>query len=138
MSEENVEIVRRGYEALNAGDVEAALALFDPDVEVLMAEQRGEVSRLDLNKSYRGIDGFMTFLGQMAEAWGQFRWIPERYVDAGDQVVVFIRMTVEGKMSGVSVDQSMAHLCTVRNGKLIRHETFWSRDQALEAAGLSE
>jgi ketosteroid isomerase-like protein len=138
MSEENVEIVRHGYEAMNSGDLESALALFDPEVEVLMAEEPGTVSLLDLSKSYRGVEGFLAFLGQMAEVWGEFRWVPERFFDAGDNVVVFIRLTAEGKGSGAEVDQSMAHLCTMRDGKLVRHETFWRREAALEAAGLSE
>jgi ketosteroid isomerase-like protein len=138
MSQENVEIVRRGYEAFDSGDLESALALFDPDVEVLMAEEPGGVSLLDLSKTYRGVEGVITFLGQMAEAWGEVHWVPERYFDAGDEVVVFIRLTAEGKSSGVAVNQSMAHLCTVRSGKLVRLETFWRRDAALKAAGLSE
>jgi uncharacterized protein len=138
MSEENVELVRRGYDALNSGDLESALALFDPDIEFLMAEEPGEVSLLDLSKTYRGVEGFIAFLSHMAEAWGEFRWVPERYFDAGDEVVVFIRLTAEGKGSGVAVNQSMAHLCTMRSGKLVRHETFWRREAALEAAGLSE
>ena len=72
-----MEIVRRGYEALNSGDLESAFALFDPDVEVVMAEEPGEVSLLDLSKTYHGVEGFITFLGQMAEAWGEFRWVAE-------------------------------------------------------------
>jgi uncharacterized protein len=138
MSEENVEIVRRGYEAFDSGDLETAFALFDPEVEVHMAEEPGEVALLDLSKTYRGVEGFVTFLGQMAEAWGEFRWVPEQYLDAGDEVVVFVRLTATGKGSGVAVNQPMAHLCTMCDGKLVRHETFFRREAALEAAGLSE
>ena|SRR5687768_15878799 len=138
MSQENVEVVRRGYEAFDSGDLESALALFDPDVEVLMAEEAGGVSLLDLSKTYRGVEGVIAFLRQMSEAWGEVRWVPERYFDAGDEVVVFIRLIAKGKGSGVAVNQSMAHLCTVRSAKLARLETFWRRDAALEAAGLSE
>ena len=133
-----MEIVRRGYEALNSGDVEAALALFDPDVEVEMAEEPGEVALLDLRKTYRGVEGFLEFLAQVAEVWGEFRWEPEEFFDAGDDVLVFIRLTAKGRGSGALIDRPIAHLCTIRAGKLIRHETFWSRDGALEAAGLSE
>lgn len=138
MSRENVETVRRGYEALNSGDLEAAFVLFHPEVEVHLAQDAGTVLGLDFEKTYRGVDGFMKFLAQLSEAWDEFRWDPEDYVDAGDNVVVFIRMVATGKGSGIEVEQPMAHLCTIRNGKLVRHETFWKRDAALRAAGLPE
>ena len=136
MSRENVEIVRRGYEALNSADVERALALFDPHVEVHLARDAGTVMGLDFRETYRGIDGFLEFLGRLSEAWQEFRWEPENYIDAGDDVVVFIRMVATGKGSGIEVEQPMAHLCTLRDGKLVRHETFWERSAALKAAGL--
>ena len=138
MSQGNVEIVRRGYEALNSGDIEGALALFDPEVEVEMAEEPGEVALFDLRKTYRGVDGFLEFLSKISEVWGEFRWEPEDFFDAGDDVLVFITLTAKGRGSGAVVDRPIAHLCTMRDRKLIRHKTFWSREDALEAAGLTE
>jgi ketosteroid isomerase-like protein len=137
MSQENVDIVRRGYEAMNSGDVEGTLAMFDPEIEVHLAQDAGTVMGLDFERTYRGVDGFLEFLGQLSEAWEEFRWEPEGFADAGDDVVVFIRMTAKGKASGLEVVQPMAHLCTIRQGKLVRHETFWERDAALDAAGLA-
>jgi uncharacterized protein len=138
MSEENMEVVRRGYEALNSGDVNRALELFDPEVEVHLAQDAGTVLGLDFDETYYGVDGFLAFLRRFSEAWREFRWEPQDYIDAGDQVVVFIRMFAVGKESGIEIDQPMAHLCTMRDGKLVRHETFWERRAALKAAGLSE
>ena len=94
---------------------------------------------LDLRETYRGIEGFLQFLSQMSEAWNDPRWTPEGYEDAGDElVVVYIRFTGRGKSSGIEIERPMAHLCTVRHEKLVRHETFWDRDEILEAAGLEE
>jgi ketosteroid isomerase-like protein len=138
MSQENVEVVRRGYEAWNSGDVETALALFDPEAEILLAKDAGAVWGLDLQDSYRGIDGFMRFLADFAEAWEDFRWEPAGYRDAGDQVLVLIHLTARGRGSGIELDTDMAHLCNVRAGKVVRHETFMDRREALEAVGLSE
>jgi ketosteroid isomerase-like protein len=138
MSQENVAIVRQGYEALNRGDVDAALALFDPDVEVHLAQEAGNVLGLDFEPVYRGVDGFLQFLGRLSEAFEDFRWVPEEYFDAGDDVVVFIRMISTGRQSGMTTEHPMAHLCTMREGKLVRHETFWERSAARQAAGLRE
>jgi ketosteroid isomerase-like protein len=100
MSQDNVEIVRRGYEALARGDVDAALALFDPDVEVHLAQDAGNVVGLDFEPVYRGVDGFLQFLGRLSEAFEEFQWLPEEYFDAGHDVVVFIRMITTGRQAG--------------------------------------
>ena len=138
MSNENVELVKRGYEALNAGDVEAALAMFDPDVEVHLAKDANTVWGLDFEETYRGIDGFVQFLSRLSDAWEEFRWEPTEYREAGDQVVVYIQMTARGRGSGIELQQDMTHLCAIRDRKLVRHETFFDRAEALEAAGLRE
>ena len=78
----------------------------------------------------------MQFLGRLSEAWEEFRWEPVEYHDAGDQVVVFIRMTARGRGSGMDLERDIAHLCDIRGGKLVRHETFFDRNEALAAAGL--
>ena len=139
MSEENVKLVRQGYDALNSGDLEMALAMFDPEVEVHLATDDADtVWGLDFQRSYHGIDGFLKFVATLYEALGEFRWEPTEYRDAGDQVVVRIRMTARGRGSGVDVVQDMTHVCDIRDGKLIRHETFFDRAAALQAVGLSE
>ena len=139
MSQENVIRAREAYEALNSGDFETALAMFDPEVEIHLAKDAGKrIWGLDFQETYHGIEGFGQFLATLWEAWGEFRWEPTEIRDAGDQVVVQIRMTARGRGSGVEVVQDMTHLCDIRDGKLIRHETFFDRSEALEAAGLSE
>jgi ketosteroid isomerase-like protein len=136
MSRENLELIRRGYEAWNSGDAETALAMFALDVEILLAKDAGAVWGLDLRETYHGIEGFMQFLADFAEAWDEFRWEPVEYHDLGDQVLVFIHLTARGRGSGIELDVDMAHLCDVRMGKLVRHETFMDRSEALEAVGL--
>ena len=133
--EENVEIVRRGYEALNGGDLEGALALFDPEVEVRPGV---DVPDFDFSDVYHGPEGFLQFHAKMSEAWDELRWEPEEYIPAGDDVVVvFIRFRGVGRSSGVPVEQPIGHVCTMRDGKLVKHVTFWDRQKALEAAGLA-
>jgi ketosteroid isomerase-like protein len=138
MSREDVEMVRQGYEAMNSGDLERALAGFAPDFELHLAKDAGTVFGLDFRDSYRGIEGFTQFLARLSEAWAEFRWEPIEYRDAGDRVIVFIRMIARGRGSGIEIDQEMAHVCHVRGGKVVRHETYFDRDEALEAAGLRE
>jgi ketosteroid isomerase-like protein len=137
MSTENVEIVRRGYEALNQGDIQTTLALFDPRVEVHLAKEGQQVLGPDFSPVYSGLDGFMEFLGQLQAAWEKWSWEPEEYIDAGDdRVLVMLRMRAKGRASGLEVDQPMGHLCTMEDGRLVRHETYWDPAEAREAAGV--
>ena len=135
MSEENVELVREGYEAVNSGDLEKGLALFDPGTEIRPGV---DVPNTDLEDAYYGAEGFLEFLGRMSESFEEVRWEPEEFIDAGDDVVVLIRMTAKGRGSGVEIVRPIAHICSMRNGRLARHVTYWDRAGAFKAAGLSE
>ena len=63
---------------------------------------------------------------------------PERFWDTGDKVLVFVRATGRGTASGAGFDIRIGHLWTLRDGLVVRGEGHANRDEALEAAGLSE
>ena len=127
----NREIVTRGYETFNAGDIEASLAWFDPDIEwhtYIVPGPGGGV--------YHGHDGVRELWTEAKRVFGGFKNIPERMFDAGDRVVAFIRIEGVGAKSGVAVQARIAHVHTIRDGKVIRVESFEDRDEALRAAGI--
>jgi uncharacterized protein len=132
MSQENVELARRGYEALARGDMQTVLAALDPAIEVCAP---GEVMGEEV---YHGHAGFLRYAEQWLEAWDEYRVIPEEVLDAGDQVVVIYRGVGRGKDSGIAVERRNAHLWTVRDGRAVRLEIFAEPEEALEAAGLAE
>jgi hypothetical protein len=66
------------------------------------------------------------------------RGIPEEFRDAGDRVFVWQRTIGRGVASGVDVVWEGAYVWTLREGKIIRVQIFFGRDEALEAAGLRE
>jgi uncharacterized protein len=132
VSRENVELARRGYDALASGDMEAVLAGLDPAIVI---RPPGEVMGEEL---YYGHAGFLRYAGQWLEAWDDYRVIPEEFFDAGDQVVVIYRAVGRGKGSGITTERRNAHLWTVRGGKAVRLEIFAEPDDALRAAGLPE
>ena len=137
MPAENVEIVRRGYEAFNRGDIQTTLALFDPRVEVHLAPEGREVLGPGFSSVYSGLDGFMEFLGQLQADWESWSWEPEEFIEAGDDcVLVMVRMRAKAKASDREVDQPTAQVCTMQDGRLVRHETYWDREAARRAVGL--
>lgn len=75
-------------------------------------------------------------IDHQVEAWRDGRWQPTGTVDAGDELVVFVRITGAGRASGAPVDTELIHVWTVRDGLAVRVRAFFDRDQALAAAGL--
>ncbi len=86
----------------------------------------------------RGREGMVGVVALLRETWTEFRFEPERFIDAGDRVVVFIRVVAEGGVSGVAIEQETAHLWGVRDGRLSSIQIYRDRSQAVEAVGLSE
>ena len=56
----------------------------------------------------------------------------------GDQVLLWVRFVGHGAASGIPLDMELAHLYTMRDGKAARVVEYMNRNEALEAAGLSE
>jgi ketosteroid isomerase-like protein len=80
----------------------------------------------------------MRFQIERLEMFGELRVEIERLWDLGDQVLVFIRLIGSGVRSGAGFDIRIAHLWTLKDGLAVRGEGYGDRDEALEAAGLTE
>ena len=136
MSEENVAIVRRIYEAVERGDADAVLTLYDPEVEWVFA--RSPFRRMFKQDVYRGYDGLRSFVRERyEEAWVEIEDELSELIDAGDHVISVISTRGRGRASGAEVERVHAGVWTMRDGRVVRVE-WMDRDEALEAAGLSE
>jgi ketosteroid isomerase-like protein len=133
MSQENVEIVRRAYEAFAQGDIEAALAMCQPDIQVEDHERS-----LETPTSYHGRDGFLTLFATVNEGFSDVRYTPEELTDVGDRVLVEVRRTGRGRASGAQVEERQFHVWDMVAGRAARFRVYLDRNQALEAAGLRE
>ena len=129
---ENEEAIRRGYEAWNRRDFSAILELFDSEIEWVLPE--GGLH----GGSVRGHEQVRAFMESYFDAFNSVRMEPETFIEAADQVVVFLRVPARGRGSGVEVEVRPAHVWTMRDGKAIHVEVFPERDRALAAAGLPE
>ena len=136
MSKENVEIVRRIYDAVEADDPEAVFSHYDPDVEWDTARLASEgISATGL---YRGHEGIRKFFRQWNEAWGESHFDLEELIDAGEEVVSVVTRRGRGRASGVEVQSPGAVVWRIREAKVVRVVLFPTREEALEAVGLSE
>jgi ketosteroid isomerase-like protein len=131
MSQENVEIVRRLYQAMDERDPEAVAELAHPDAEWIPDRRVGE-------GPIRGRENIIRFFTDRAEMFGEFRTETERFWDKEDRVLVFLHVTGSGQASGAGFEIRIAHLWTVHDGVVVRGEGYGDRSEALKAAGLRE
>jgi ketosteroid isomerase-like protein len=131
MSQENVETVRRIYDAYGEGDFARAFEEAEPDFEWIPPEQ-------DIEGPVQGLESLRRFVEDQNEAFEDLRVETEELKDHGDKVLAFIRVSGRGRGSGAEFDIRAAHLWTFRGGRLIRGQVFPEREKALEAAGLGE
>jgi ketosteroid isomerase-like protein len=135
MSEENVEAFKRGFEAINRGDVEAALEELDPDVEWHPAVQAlvgGEAT------VYLGHAGVREMLRDLWEAFAVLDAEYPEIRDLGDRCVAIGRIRARGRESGAEIESPLGYVIDFKDGKAIRLRAYLDGDEALEAAGLSE
>ncbi|TMK24209.1 MAG: hypothetical protein E6G62_08950 [Actinobacteria bacterium] len=123
MSLENVELIRAIYRLW--GEDESASHLIDPDLEYVNPAYAVESG----TRRGRGT------LGKIREVYPDFRVEAERFVDAGEEVVVI--GTARGtSASGVEAQWRQGYVWTVREGRAVRFRWFNRPGEALEAVGL--
>ena len=134
MSQENVEIVRRGLEAFNRGDLDGALEMYD----------RQAVVRTLLSGTARGREQLRVVIQRREQEIGAVQYHPEEFIDAGETVIGVVHaIHARGRLSGISdedfaASQQLAFAWTFRNGLVVGQEMFRSRSEALQAVGLRE
>jgi ketosteroid isomerase-like protein len=139
VSQENVELVRRLYAELVSDGLtqefrqrmsDDSLARFlDPEIEWIPVAES-----LLAADSYRGFDGVRRFWGEFLSAWESYGVEALRFDDAGDQVAVAVHIV--GRTHELELDQTRSSLLTVRQGRVVRVQSFADPDGARRAAGL--
>jgi uncharacterized protein len=130
MSQENVELVRGGYDDFNSGNIAGVLARLDPEVEWI--EPGGGNSPAG---TFRGPDSVANdVFAKVPENFDEFTCTPEEARDEGDTVVVSARFEGKNK-SGAEFDTVAEQVWEVRDGKIVRLEN--KVDQEAWAKGWS-
>jgi ketosteroid isomerase-like protein len=129
MSQENVEIVRGFYEAFNRGDRDAWARLLASDVELFPLEVGGD---------RHGAEAVLRGTSEFTSHFASYEVTPERFYDAGDQIVVVLRRSARSDRSPALIEDRFGQLISLRNSLIVRFQSFRGVGEALEAAGLEE
>jgi len=135
MSQENVETVREALVAYNRGDLDAFLDEYWTDD----IDYRAVEGAPDDHGPIHGKAEMRAYLQDWFDTFDDLKIEPLEVIDAGqDQAVAVVRFGGRAKLSGVEADLTFAVVYTLRDGKVARGREYWTKEQALEAAGLSE
>jgi ketosteroid isomerase-like protein len=128
-----VELVRLGFEAIARGDLALVEEFTESDALMIQPPEVPDAT------TYNGHSAIREAMEDWPTQWEDFQMDLVEIIDAGDDAVVSVtRHRGRGRESGIEMDFEVFYVYWFRNGKLARLEMFFSRQQALEAAGLSE
>ena len=127
MSQENVEIARRSFEAFNGRAIDELISFADPDSEWLpfRAQLEGIV--------YRGHEGVRQFVRDIDEEWQSYRIDPLEFHDRGERVAVIGRVAALGRGGQVDIDAVAGFVLELRSGQITRVTSHSDPALALEA-----
>jgi ketosteroid isomerase-like protein len=131
MSQNDVEIVRRSFDAWNKLDVPAIRACYTEDVVI-------QTPITEFGRTFEGDDPIGRWIAEMRETWAEVHWEIERIFEGDGVVVSFYRSISTGRKSGVEVVRDLTGVSRIRDGLIAAERVFLDRDEALEAAGLRE
>jgi ketosteroid isomerase-like protein len=124
------ESLREAYAALNRNDIPEMIKAFDPQMEWTDPDDS------PMAGTYRGHAEVKAHLSRARATWAEGACEPERFLVAGDKIVVFVDVRVRLKDRVDWIEARLADVYTFRNGKAIRMRSFADRRQALEWAGV--
>jgi ketosteroid isomerase-like protein len=131
MSQENVELMYRAFDAFNRRDLDAFVALMDDDVEALPRQA-------PMEGGFHGHDGIRRWWKNLLDVFPDFAMQVVEVRDFGDLLVAAVHTRGHGADSDTPLDETVCHVARWRHGKCVWWRSFNTRAEALEAVGLSE
>ena len=131
MSEDNLDVVRRGYDAFGRGDINALLELFDEQIHWVTPGPR----ELATSGRRTGPQAVAEFFASVNEVFDVQRFEPKEFVVQGDRIVVLGDETARVRATGKTLDLDWVHVFTLRNGKVVAFQEFF--DTAAVVAAMS-
>jgi ketosteroid isomerase-like protein len=130
VSTPNVELTRAAYLALNRGDVDWLVEHSDPRVEMHFRGVAGEPVL------YQGTTGLRDYFRDIAEIWDSVEYMPEHIRDLGDRTFTVLRRRMRGKTNGLTLEDTVACVCALRDGVVAQIWAYRDIDEALADARL--
>lgn len=130
MSNVDIDALRRIYLRWAQGNF-WSFESFDESVQARWATEVPDMG------SSEGIDGLAQLLSNWMSAWQACRIEADEFHEAGDKVVVYVRVHARGSGSDIDVEMENAHVWTMRDGQAIAIRAYTDRARAMREVGLA-
>jgi len=124
--------LRGAYAAFNRGDMDAAVAALDPQIEW------SEPAEFPGGGAYHGRDQVKQYLTQSRANWAEGSSEPVQFIPSGNRVVVFVHARFRLKDSNDWQVVDLADVYTVHENKIVAMRAFANRQEALRWAGVED
>lgn len=124
--------IRSAYAAFNRGDFDAAVAVLSPDIEWT------EPPEFPGGGTYHGREAVKKYLMHSRAGWVEGSSEPERFIESGNRIVVFVRARFRDKQNPEWHEVELADVYTIHKGQIVQMRAFADRNQALAWAGAAE
>ena len=121
--------LRGAYAAFNRGDIDAAVALLDPQIEW------SEPPEFPGGRAYHGREQVKQYLTQSRANWAEGSSEPVQFIPSGNRIVVFVHARFRLKNSNDWQVVDLADVYTIRDSKIVAMRAFADRQEALKWAG---
>src|SRR4051812_41101047 len=121
MDQTRLELLRDFYDALSRNDVESAVGLCDPEVEVYL---NPEVVAALAPKGHKEV---ASYLHGWFDSWDKYAPRPEEFIEAGEQVVVLVQLRARGKGSRFEIEEEVADVFRLDDGKIVQLRLYVDR-----------
>jgi ketosteroid isomerase-like protein len=129
VAEDNVELVRQGFEVLGEQGVEGLLPFIHPEFEVTTPPELAAEP-----DTYKGPEGIRRYFDSFYEAMDEVAFEAQDFIPVEDRVVVPMTLRARGRTTGITVEQDIVQIWELRGAKAIRVEVFATLDEAMAAA----
>jgi ketosteroid isomerase-like protein len=116
---ENVEIVRKLYEASQTGDMDYVLSVIHPDVVLY------EPDSLPYHGVHRGTKNLMNVVGIFMQTWKNAQIEPKTFLDAGEYVIAMVHLSWENQRTGGLFETDLAEFWKLEDGKIVEVRPFY-------------
>jgi ketosteroid isomerase-like protein len=130
MSEqENTTLVKQTYEFFKGGDIQSLLGLYSDDIDW----QLPKIENVPFAGDWRGREKVGEFFSLVNELQEALQFEPTEFIAQGDKVVVLGNYTWRLKANGKEFSSDFAHVCTVKDGKIVRFHEYTDTAAASKA-----
>ena len=131
MSEDNLDVIRRGYDAFGRGDINALLDLFDDQIQ-WVTPGPAELATSGRRTGRQEVAGFFASVNEIFDIQ---RFEPGEFIAQGDRIVVLGNETARVRATGKVLELDWVHVFAMRNGKVVAFQEFF--DTAAVVAAIS-